>query len=88
MLYWNSFMGETSKQVKATLMLFKALLLRDWETMPPSPASPIPVNGALPCFARATLQDLECLTLKRTKQPHLCILMYAQNLTINLSFIY
>ena len=62
------FMGEMSEASEDDIdVLFPAL------------APPIPAIGELhPSFAHATLQDLECLTQKRTKQQHLCILMYAQ----------
>ena len=55
MLYGNS----RAKQAKQVMTLMHALLL-DWETMPLTPAPPIPTIGEpYPPFAHATLQDLD-----------------------------
>jgi len=61
----------------------------DIDVLFPALAPPIPAIGEPhPSFAQATLQDLECLTQKRTNQQHLYMLMYAQSITIYLSFIH
>ena len=57
------FMGKTSEASEDEYDTLFEVLLFDWETMPPAP--PIPAIGEPhPCFAHATLQELEHLRAK------------------------